>query len=458
MLQVRHRLEKILSRPGFLMSEGEKERVREKFCEDRQRSFRDYAKLLSKEIDFTRELARGIVGIDNDTAFYWNMNLSSIADFLKVQRAQAERGDLMHSYLSAIEDIVKSSVPISWSTLKNVHLGNMPVTTYGKRIRPVMPTDEDIVDPPLNPAPWVPKVTKRPTVSALEERLFETKPYLDQGEFQVMDYMGDDLSPAQAARASYGGGTTKLSADYKLVESLVRDEHVTPTEMVKLAVRYKAPVFVSPRQTKRHRHLPEEGFMGITPIGSKAYMPARSEMRAQDRKDRQGRGREMPEEQKNLVLAILKSRFDYQLNASRDLRNMGVSERFVREAKGVGFYSITWKIGDGNNWSRFLKLRLDNHAQKEVRDLSLLVSEAQGLHTPVLNSAVRAYAIDSIRFSSREIEFIKRRIADGRFGGMNYQGIEPYKGTKFLTTNKAGETVHSREGQDLVRKLERLLK
>jgi hypothetical protein len=58
--------------------------------------------------------------------------------------------------------------------------------------------------------------TRRPTVPALEEILFEPIPVLDHGFIRVVDYMGDDASVVQAARVSYGRGTRKTSEDRAL--------------------------------------------------------------------------------------------------------------------------------------------------------------------------------------------------------------------------------------------------
>ena len=51
--------------------------------------------------------------------------------------------------------------------------------------------------------------TRRATVEALEEILYEPLPVLDHGFVRVIDYMGDDAAVVQAARVSYGRGTKK---------------------------------------------------------------------------------------------------------------------------------------------------------------------------------------------------------------------------------------------------------
>ena len=55
--------------------------------------------------------------------------------------------------------------------------------------------------------------TKRVTVPALENILYEAIPALDHGFVRVVDYMGDDTSIVQSARVSYGKGTKQVSTD-----------------------------------------------------------------------------------------------------------------------------------------------------------------------------------------------------------------------------------------------------
>src|SRR5579872_6010391 len=94
--------------------------------------------------------------------------------------------------------------------------------------------------------------TRRATVPALEDILYEPIPVLDHGLVRVIDYMGDDGAIVQAARVSYGRGTTRLRDDRGLIRYLVRHRHTTPLEMCELKLHVKLPIFVA-RQWIRHR-------------------------------------------------------------------------------------------------------------------------------------------------------------------------------------------------------------
>src|SRR6201985_3361863 len=94
--------------------------------------------------------------------------------------------------------------------------------------------------------------TRRATVPALEEILYQALPVLDHGFVRVIDYMGDDAAVVQAARVSYGRGTRRVSEDRGLINYLMRHRHSTPFEMCEIKYHVKLPIFVT-RQWIRHR-------------------------------------------------------------------------------------------------------------------------------------------------------------------------------------------------------------
>lgn len=87
--------------------------------------------------------------------------------------------------------------------------------------------------------------TLRPTVPAMEARMFEVVPLLDHGFVRLIDYMGNDAAIVQAARVSYGRGTTIRSDDRGLIRYLMRHRHTTPIEMGELKIHAKMPIFVA---------------------------------------------------------------------------------------------------------------------------------------------------------------------------------------------------------------------
>src|SRR5271166_2742263 len=107
--------------------------------------------------------------------------------------------------------------------------------------------------------------TRRATVPALEEMLYEPVPVLDHGFIRVVDYMGDDEAIVQAARVSYGRGTRRTSEDQGLINYLMRHRHTTPFEMCE--IKYHVSCRFS---------LPDNGFGTARPTSTNTRGATRS--------------------------------------------------------------------------------------------------------------------------------------------------------------------------------------
>src|SRR5579884_1124349 len=132
--------------------------------------------------------------------------------------------------------------------------------------------------------------TRRATVPALEEILFEPIPVLNHGFIRVIDYMGDDGAVVQAARVSYGRGTRRVSEDRGLINYLMRHRHTTPFEMCEIKYHVKLPIFVA-RQWIRHRTANVNEYSArYSILDNEFYIPAPEHLAAQAATNRQGRG------------------------------------------------------------------------------------------------------------------------------------------------------------------------
>src|SRR5271168_597326 len=130
--------------------------------------------------------------------------------------------------------------------------------------------------------------TRRATVPALEEMLYEPVPVLDHGFIRVVDYMGDDEAIVQAARVSYGRGTRRTSEDQGLINYLMRHRHTTPFEMCEIKYHVKLPIFVA-RQWIRHRTANVNEYSGrYSVVRDRYYQPSPDNVRAQSTANRQG--------------------------------------------------------------------------------------------------------------------------------------------------------------------------
>src|ERR1700757_3794175 len=148
--------------------------------------------------------------------------------------------------------------------------------------------------------------TRRATVPALEDILYEALPVLDHGFVRVIDYMGDDAAIVQAARVSYGRGTRQVSEDRGLIHYLMRHRHSTPFEMCEIKFHVKLPIFVA-RQWIRHRTANVNEYSARYSImDNEFYIPAPAHLAAQSASNRQGRGDVLEGDEAARVLDLLR--------------------------------------------------------------------------------------------------------------------------------------------------------
>ncbi len=403
---------------GLLEDSQRAQQISEILHRGRKEIFERYKALLG--LDLARELARSGLGTDNHTRYFWKMDLPSLYNFIRRERRFHHSAvDPTTNYLECLEKIALDTAPLSWRALRNMDSSK-------KVINLTMPIDDEVVDGPLSAAGWEPQETRRVIVPDLEEMLFVANPLLDHGAVQAVDYMGDDSAFAEAARTSYGKGTKTLQDDKHLIRSLIRDLHTSPIEMCELTVEAKIPVFSDPRQAGRHRTLDHHGFMGYVPKGSQFYMPPESELKYQDRKNRQGRGNDMEPEEKVRAQVLLRESFEIEKANAVLLRDLHAPEELVRAQKGVGFYTKTWRTGDSHNWGHFLMLRIDARAQKEVRDYAQEVNNSHRAHTPIANESLHTYIINGMRLSEKEIPLIGSILR----AGIDPEDLRIYEGVK----------------------------
>jgi thymidylate synthase (FAD) len=397
--------------------------------ETRDASLEAYKQMIG--LDFARELSRSVLGINNDTHFYWKNDLHSISELVKKSRKRYPASSPERENVEALAEIAESLSPLAWKAL---------MTNGETNISLSYPKDADIVDNPPRPPNWQPSHTQRDISEGLEEKLFVPIRVLDHGFVQAVDYMGNDNSPAQAARVSYGKGTKTLLDDIKLARSLVRDEHTSPIEMIELAYEFSAPFFTDPRQAGRHRTLDVNGFMETWPMGNVFYIPDELQFKLQDRMNRQGRGEDMLPDNILRTRELLHDTLNEQVRVANTLHSMGISDDIIRDMKGVGFYTTGWRTGDAHNLIKFFRLRSDPHAQFEVREYSKAVETLLEAQAPEIYRAAKDYVIDSVRFSVPEQKHFSLLEND-----------------EFSTIKKDGKKVLNRAGRQFRSKLLRII-
>jgi len=247
---------------------------------------------------------------------------------------------------------------------------------------------------------------------------------LDNGFVRLVDSMGDDASIVQAARVSYGAGTKTVHEDRGLIRYLLRHRHTTPFEMVEFKFHIKLPIFVA-RQWIRHRTANVNEYSGrYSEMPDEFYLPESSEIRFQSATNKQGRAEDTVSEQDaNFILSEMKALQDKSYQTYQTFLEKGLAREIARIALPVSNYTEWyWKI-DLHNLFHFLRLRLDSHAQYEIRVYAEAMAEIVKQIVPVAYEAFEDYILNTAYFSAPEMRALKQIIAGTRIDDIDFNEV-----------------------------------
>jgi thymidylate synthase (FAD) len=270
--------------------------------------------------------------------------------------------------------------------------------------------------------------TRRVTVPALEEILYEPIPVLDHGFVRAIDYMGDDAAIVQAARVSYGKGTKKVSDDAGLINYLLRHRHTTPFEMCEIKYHIKVPIFIA-RQWIRHRTANVNEYSArYSVLDREFYIPEADQLAMQSTQNHQGRGDLLQGEEAQRVLDILKEdatrNYDHyveMLNEDQDGNvidedRSGLARELARMNLTLNAYTQWyWKI-DLHNLLHFLSLRADAHAQYEIRVYADAMLDTVKRWVPIAHKAFMQYRVGGVGLSAAALDVVKKMLAGENVG------------------------------------------
>jgi thymidylate synthase (FAD) len=265
--------------------------------------------------------------------------------------------------------------------------------------------------------------TRRATVPALEEILYQAFPVLDHGVLRVIDYMGDDGAIVQAARVSYGKGTRKTLEDKGLIDYLMRHRHTTPFEMCEIKFHVKLPIFVA-RQWIRHRTANVNEYSArYSILDREFYIPAPDHLAAQSRTNRQGRGAVLEGEEARQVLDLLRADAErcyasYEWMLNEDAKGeplaadrVGLARELARMNLTINAYTQWYWKTDLHNLFHFLSLRADSHAQYEIRIYAEAMLEMVRRWVPLAYDAFCRYRLGGVHLSSGGLAVVQRLLA-----------------------------------------------
>ena len=239
--------------------------------------------------------------------------------------------------------------------------------------------------------------------------------------------MGDDGAIVQAARVSYGRGTQRTSDDRGLIRYLMRHRHTTPFEMCELKLHVKLPIFVA-RQWIRHRTANVNEYSArYSILNREFYVPSTDALAAQSGQNRQGRGEPLSPSEAARVQDLLRNdaeraydHYEDLLNEgpqgeSRDPERTGLARELARMNLSLNYYTQWyWKI-DLHNLLHFLALRVDQHAQHEIRVYAEAILEhVVRQWVPLTYEAFHDYQLNSHALSSGALGVVRSLVIGRR--------------------------------------------
>jgi thymidylate synthase (FAD) len=255
---------------------------------------------------------------------------------------------------------------------------------------------------------------------------------LDKGFARLVDHMGNDCSIVQSARVSYGAGTKTINDDTTLIRYMLRNKHTSVFEQVVFKFHIKAPIFVF-RQWHRHRTWSFNELSGrYSVLKDECYIPEENKVTFQNPTNKQGGTDESitpfniknPDDWWDVLTAeqvaetwawgdYFKNEQDLSHSNYERYVKSGMRKELARINLPVSQYSEMYATVDLHNLFHFLKLRMDNHAQWEIRQYAESLFELIKPIVPIACEAFGDYVLNSMTLSAKELQCLQHLIGVG---------------------------------------------
>lgn len=249
-------------------------------------------------------------------------------------------------------------------------------------------------------------------VETAEALLDQELPVLNKGFVRLVDYLGGDQRVVQAARVSYGAGTKSYRQDRGLIHYLLSHDHTSPFEQVQLTFHVKMPIFVA-RQWVRHRTARLNEISGrYSVMKDEFYVPDAEMMRLQSKDNKQARSDEgLPTEAAEAMVAEMAADQNDIYAHYQAMIDQGLAREIARCNLPLSLYTEWyWQI-DLHNLFHFLRLRMDAHAQYEIRCYAERLAECARAVAPLSWEAFAEHHLNAVRFGEAELAALGRVMA-----------------------------------------------
>lgn len=256
----------------------------------------------------------------------------------------------------------------------------------------------------------------RTVVPEAEALLDQEIKVLDKGFVRLVDYMGGDQRIVQSARVSYGEGTKSVRQDRALIHYLIKHWHTSPFEQVQLTFHCKMPIFIA-RQWIRHRTARLNEISGRYSImKDEFYLPEPQQVAFQSSDNKQGRSDSLPFDEAMKVIEQLERDQKSAYSEYTGMIENGVARELARTNLPVSLYTEWyWQI-DLHNLFHFIRLRIDPHAQYEIRVYAEALAQCAKAVAPFAYEAFEEHVLGSVTFSKAECAALSRMLDGGEAG------------------------------------------
>jgi thymidylate synthase (FAD) len=206
---------------------------------------------------------------------------------------------------------------------------------------------------------------------------------------QILEVMGNDLTVVNAARVSFSKESKELTdGDSKLIKYLARNHHISPFFHPQIRMRLKMPIFIA-REWFRHtvgfaRNEVSRRYVDSEP---EVYMP--TELRARDSNLKQGSKSESIEANESVSL-IMRKAMEISVSTYNSMLAANVAPEVARTVLPQSMYTEFIETASLYAYARLCKLRLDPHAQLEIRMYADAIDKQMVAHFPVSWAALMA--------------------------------------------------------------------
>lgn len=215
---------------------------------------------------------------------------------------------------------------------------------------------------------------------------------LDKGFVELIDVMGSDQAVCEAARVTVGKDNLSVPLqDRHLIRYMFRHGHTTPFEMCEVKFLVECPMDTW-RQWIRHRTANvNEYSTRYTVALDYRQCTGVNQWRMQSDTNRQGSCGYLPQDVGETLTIREKHLHDLSDEVYNERLCLGVAKEQARKDLPLSTYTrAVWKI-DLHNLLHFLSLRMDTHAQHEIREYANAIGKIVQTKFPLTWEAFEEY-------------------------------------------------------------------